>query len=272
MPHSAIGFIGLGDIGKPMAANLLNRGFKIFSSANRSRQAFEELIPQGLVEKASPREVAEASDILITMVVDEAQTETVLRGEAGALAGLKPGSTIIVMSTLKPGYCQDLANELAERDIAVIDCPVSGMAVRAADGTLTLMAGGRTEDIERCRQVLEAMGTIHYCGDVGMGMVAKLANNGLSMGTAGLLVEMRRMAKSYGMDIPTLMEILGSGTAASFVVQNFEMFRPNWRHFARIAGKDMRICQATGAANGGKTPMIDAWLSVAWAEMGPEDV
>jgi 2-hydroxy-3-oxopropionate reductase len=271
MTEMTIGFIGLGDIGKPMAANLLDKGFGVASSANRSRQAFEELIPKGLVEKENPRRVAETSEVLITMVMDEAQTETVLRGKDGAIGGLRPGTSVIVMSTLRPDYCKELAQELAGREITVLDCPVSGMAARAADGTLTLMAGGDIEAIENVSSVLDAMGTVTHCGEIGMGMVAKLANNGISMVAAGLLVEMRRMAAAYGMDLPTLMEILKTGTAASFVVDNFELLRPHWQQFAKVADKDMRICKDAGLAQGTPTPILDAWLTVDWRGFKPDE-
>ena len=201
MADQSIGFIGLGDMGFPMARRLLQHGYQVFSCANRSRDAIETLKTEGLIEKSAPREVAEQADILITLVIDDQQTDIVLRGVSGALAGMKPGSALVIMSTLAPTYCINIAKQAAERDVAVLDCPVSGGNIGAEKGTLALIIGGDIGVVERCRAALETMGTIYHCGDVGMGQVAKLANNAISMTTAAVVGEACAMARSYGMDI-----------------------------------------------------------------------
>ena len=165
-----IGFIGLGEMGEPMARHLLQHGFPVVSCANRRRKAIEALAKEGLVEAENPAGVGAKADIFMTIVVDQAQTEQVLRGPTGALSTLRPGSVIIIMSTIDPDYCKSLAQELAPRDIEVIDCPVSGGPHGAVAATLALMTGGAADVIERCRAPLEAMGTIFPCGEVGMGM------------------------------------------------------------------------------------------------------
>jgi 3-hydroxyisobutyrate dehydrogenase-like beta-hydroxyacid dehydrogenase len=137
-----VGFIGLGDIGTPMAGRILEGGYRVASCAHRRREAIEMLKASGLVEAPNPYEVARQSEILITMVVDEAQTDAVLKGKDGGLAGLVPGSTVVVMSTVSPDYCKALAVEAADAGIDVLDCPVSGGRPRAAEGSLALICGG----------------------------------------------------------------------------------------------------------------------------------
>jgi 3-hydroxyisobutyrate dehydrogenase-like beta-hydroxyacid dehydrogenase len=267
MTKPTIGFIGLGDIGEPMAGRLLSQDFTVVSSANRSREAIEKLASDGLIEVANPAEVGARADILMTMVMDQAQTDQVLRGSFGALATLKPGSVIIVMSTLSPDYCQALAVEAVGRGIDFLDCPVSGMRPRAFEGTLALMAGGDSAVLERCQEALEAMGSIYYCGNVGMGMVAKIANNGVSMGTAGLLIEARAMARAHGMDLNVLMEIMMQSTANSFVVQNWEALRPILPHVMGVGVKDVGLCADAAESKNTGSAMFRAWQSVDWASL-----
>ena len=121
-----IAFIGLGAMGEPMAQRLIDAGFTVTSCANRSREAIERLVAKGLIECESAAEAAKDADVFISIVFDEAQNDQVLRGESGALGVLNPGSTIVLMSTISPSYCQDVAKEAAERGINVLDCPVSG--------------------------------------------------------------------------------------------------------------------------------------------------
>ncbi|MEQ9639007.1 MAG: NAD(P)-dependent oxidoreductase [Alphaproteobacteria bacterium] len=271
MDKPTVGFIGLGEMGEPMARRLLQHGFPVVSCANRTRATIEALTKVGLVEVADPAEVGARADIVMTIVVDQAQTDTVLRGTKGALASLRPGSVIVVMSTLAPGYCQDLAREAATRDVAVLDCPVSGARMAAEQGTLALMVGGDAAALATCRAALEAMGTIFNCGDVGMGMVAKLANNAVSIGTGALLIEARKMARAYGMDLDVLLEIMCQGTANSFVVQNFEALRPLMAHMATLGGKDIGLAVAAAQAQGVAMPMLRAWQTIDWSTFKPDE-
>jgi len=269
---SRIGFIGLGEMGRPMAGNLLKNDFEVFSCANRSRDAIEALKSWGLKELESPRLVAEQVDILMTMVVDQAQTEQILRGGDGALAAMRPGSTIVVMSTLAPGYCQELAMAAGEQQVRVLDCPVSGGPMGAEAGKLAIIAGGDLQVLEQCRDSLEAMGTVYHCGDVGMGMVAKLANNGITIGVTALLVEMRRFARAYGMNVSTLMEIYKNGTADSFVVRNWDQLSPMWPHWVPQMIKDMDLCRSASQSKDIAMPMLEAWQGVDWTKIKQEEL
>jgi 2-hydroxy-3-oxopropionate reductase len=262
MTKQIIGFIGLGDMGEPMASQLLKHGYRVISSVHRKRDAIERLKPSGIVEKRNPREVAAECDIFISIVVDQAQTEQVLRGKDGALAALRPGSTIILMSTLAPDYCQAMAAELQERQIDLIDCPVSGGPMGAEKATLALIAGGDPAAIERCRPALETMGKVYACGPVGMGMVAKLANNAVSLLTVPLVREARAMAAAHGMDMDLLMTVMRAGTANSFIVQAWSWVEAYGEKGAPVAMKDLRLCKETASGLAVATPMLDLVLSL----------
>lgn len=215
-----IAFIGLGAMGEPMAQRLMDAGFKVTSCANRSREAIERLAAKGLVECASAGEAAKDADIFISIVFDEAQNDQVLRGDSGALSVLSPGSTIVLMSTISPSYCQEIANEAGEKGINVLDCPVSGRVEGAVAGTLTLMVGGNEDVIAQCDEVFSAMGNALRCGDVGAGQLTKVANNTLFISTFALLQELREVIESYGMDFKQFTEVLNQSTGRSWVSEN----------------------------------------------------
>jgi len=221
----------------------------------------ERLKQKGLIEKADPREVATESDILMSVVVDQTQTEEALRGAKGALATLRSGSVLILMSTLSPAYCQALAEELRPKGIEVLDCPISGGPMGAQKGTLALISGGADTVVERCRPALETMGTIYHCGAVGMGMVAKLANNAVGLLTIPLVREARGMAAAYGMNMDTLMEVMRAGTANSFIVQAWKWVEAYGEKGAPVALKDLRLFQEAAAAKGARTAMLDVQLA-----------
>ncbi len=255
MTEQSVGFIGLGDMGFPMAHRLLKHGFPVVSCAHRRREAIETLKTEGLIEKKTPREVAERADILFTIVVDDQQTDAVLRGDLGALTGMKPGAVLVIMSTLSPAYCIDVAKEAAKRGVAVLDCPVSGGNIGAEKGTLALIVGGEIEVVERCRKALEVLGAIYHCGDVGMGQVAKLANNAISMTTFAVIGEACAMARSYGMDIEKLMEILSKSTGQSFVTDNWGYIITQWPHLCDLGRKDVRLCVETAKDKNVELPL-----------------
>lgn len=254
-----VGFIGLGAMGEPMAANLLAAGIDVVSCANRSRDAIERLSARGLRELAGPAAVGATAEVLMTVVWDEEQNDRVLRGPDGALASMAEGSTVIIMSTVSPTYCKELAAEAAELGITVLDCPISGMTQGAIDGTLTLMIGGDADAIERCRDVLEPMGTVSHCGPVGTGQVMKLGNNAMAIGTFGLIMEVRDMVEAQGMELDTFMEFLNNSTGRSFVSQNFPM-PPKRIQLNGMPVKDLRRAVAAAGDVELTMPMVSRLL------------
>lgn len=264
-----VGFIGLGAMGEPMAANLLEAGIDVVSCANRSRDAIERLAASGLREVDDPAAVGAASDVVMTVVWDEQQNDRVLRGPGGALAAMTSGSTVIIMSTVSPTYCKELAAEAEASGITVLDCPISGMVQGAVDGTLTLMIGGEADAIERCRSVLEPMGTVSHCGPIGTGQVMKLGNNAMAIGTFALIMEVRDMVAAQGMDLETFMGFLNQSTGRSFVSENFPM-PPKRVLLNGMPVKDMRRCLGAAADAGLAMPMIERLLEAgATDDEGP---
>lgn len=270
MSKPRIGFIGLGDMGRPMARRLLEAGYTVASCANRRREAFEALKPKGLIEESSPRAVGARSDILLTLVVDDKQTDAVLLGPDGALAGLPRGAIVLIMSTLAPTYCRQMAERAAGLGITVLDCPISGGPPGAEQGTLALIAGGDAAALETARSALEVLGKPFLCGGVGAGQIAKLANNALAFVTAGALVEVRALARAYGMDIPQLMQIINCSTGRSFVSAGWESFLPSWDHLALLGQKDISLCLEVAKAAGVPLPLVALRAAQGWA-LPPEE-
>ena len=235
------------------------------SCANRNREPFERLAGAGLREVADPAAVGAESDVVMTVVWDEEQTDRVLRGEGGALASMRDGTVVIVMSTMSPEYCKALAAEAAESGIAVLDCPISGMVQGAVDGTLTLMIGGDAEVIERCRPVLEPMGRVSHCGPVGTGQVMKLGNNAMAIGTFGLLMEVREMVMRQGMDITTFNEFLNRSTGRSLVSETWPSL-PERIPLSAMPVKDLSRALEAASDAGAWMPMIERLLSVGTGE------
>ena len=269
MTSRTVGFIGLGAMGEPMAANLLKAGIDVVSCANRNRVPIERLAGIGLREVPTPAAVGAESDVVMTVVWDEAQNDRVLRGPDGAIAAMSPGGVVIIMSTVSPTYCKELAAETAEAGITVLDCPISGMVQGAVDGTLTLMIGGEADDIERARDVLEPMGTVSHCGPVGTGQVMKLGNNAMAIGTFALIMEVRDMVAAQGMSLDTFMQFLNDSTGRSFVSENFPM-PPKRIQLSGMPVKDMRRALAAAADVGTEMPLIDRFLEAgATDDEGP---
>ncbi len=259
MTATTVGFIGLGAMGEPMAANLLRAGIDVVSCANRNREPIERLIAEGLREVAGPAQVGAVADVVMTVVWDEEQNDRILRGADGAMAAMKPGGVVIVMSTVSPTYCKELAAEAIETGLTVLDCPISGMVQGAVDGTLTLMIGGESDDIERCRPVLEPMGNVAHCGPVGTGQVMKLGNNAMVIGTFGLIMEVREMVAAQGMDLDTFMTFLNQSTGRSLLSETWRL--PHERiTLTGMPVKDMRRALAAAEDVGVTMPMITELL------------
>lgn len=256
MDKPQIGFIGLGAMGAPMAKRLLEAGHSVTSSVNRNRAPLEALLPLGIKEASSPKEVGAVADILMLVVWDEAQIDTILKGENGALSTLKPGSKVLLMSTVAPNYCRCLAAEVAEQGITVLDCPLSGMPQGSAAGTLSLMIGGEAADIDACRPVLEHLGTVYHCGPVGAGQVVKLGNNAMTIGTVGLLLEVREAVQAQGVDFDAFLAVMNHSTGRSFVSENMPLPpTPTFPH--PMAQKDISLILALGRGAERTLPMLD---------------
>lgn len=182
---------------------------------HRNRAPMERLAANGVVERPDPAAVAAESDVVITIVPDAPQVEEALFGGRGAVAGAKPGTTFIEMSTISPVATRGFAERLQAAGHRFLDAPVSGGPPRAANGTLTIIVGAKPDDLERVRGVLEAMGTPKHVGDVGMGETVKLANQ-LLIGTIMLAnIEAFVFAVKAGADVDVVRDVILTSSGAN---------------------------------------------------------
>lgn len=254
-----VGFIGLGIMGKPMAKNLLEAGHELVVY-NRTTEKAEELAGDGATVAGSPKEVAEQSDVIITMLPDSPQVEEVLAGEGGILEGIREGSLIVDMSTISPVVTKELAAKAGEHGASMLDAPVSGGDVGAIDGTLSIMVGGSEADFERAGPLFEAMGkTITHVGEVGAGQVVKACNQIVVALTIEAVSEALVLGSKAGVDPAKILDVLGGGLAGNKVmeVKREKMlghsFDPGFK--IELHHKDLGIALATGREYGVSLPV-----------------
>jgi 3-hydroxyisobutyrate dehydrogenase len=211
---AGVGFIGLGIMGSRQAANLARAGYEL-TVFNRTRATADAWAAEhGGHVAATPREVR--GEIVITMVVDGAQVEEMLLGDDGAVHGAEPGTLFVDMSTIGPADARRIGGELIERGHRFVDAPVTGSAPKAEDGTLTIMAGGSDDDVERARPLFEAMGElIVHVGELGMGQQAKVISNAVAATNCATLAEGLVVGRRTGVDLEALVKVMGAGAAAS---------------------------------------------------------
>lgn len=253
-----IGFIGLGIMGRGMAANILRAGFPL-TVWNRTPGRADELVAAGAQLAASPAEVAARSDIVISCVSDTPDVEAVIFGPQGVIEGAQVGMLMIDMSTISPQGAQRFAARLGESGIGFLDAPVSGGSEGAARGTLSIMVGGPAELVERAMPVFQAMGkTITHVGGHGAGQTVKLVNQILVVGTMLAISEALVFAQASGVDLEKTLTAVSGGAAASWMLSNRgpQVIRRDWRPGFTIdlQQKDLRLVLAAADAVG--APML----------------
>lgn len=215
---ATVGLIGLGLMGLPMGQNVLRAGFSLVVW-NRTSAKAEPLVRAGAKLAANPRETAAQADVLITIVSDPAALESVLWGADGALAGLRPGSTLVDSSTVSPDLARRIASACAERGANFLDAPVTGGTWGAEKGELVFMVGGKAEVLERVKPVLEAMGKRFFLlGPNGAGQTIKLGMNLLLALEVDALVEALALVTAAGVPAERLIEVMQSSMARSGVL------------------------------------------------------
>ena len=254
-----VGFIGLGIMGKPMAGNLIEAGHDLVLY-NRTREKAEELAGDNTTVADTPREVAEQSDVIITMLPDSPQVEEVLTGPDGVLEGVKEGALIVDMSTISPVVTKELAAKAEEKGASMLDAPVSGGDVGAIDGTLSIMVGGSGEDFERARPLFETMGkTITHVGESGAGQVVKAANQIVVALTIEAVSEALVLGSKAGVEPGKILDVLGGGLAGNKVIEAKRekmlghSFDPGFR--IELHHKDLGIALAAGREYGVALPV-----------------
>ncbi|MEJ2109087.1 MAG: 2-hydroxy-3-oxopropionate reductase [Acidobacteriota bacterium] len=239
-----IGFIGLGIMGKPMARNLLRAGHNLIAY-NPSKPSVDEMVAEGAKAGASCKEVAEGSDVTITMVPDGPEVEDAILGPEGALSGAAAGSIIVDMSSISPLVAQKVGDACAQKGVEFMDAPVSGGEPKAVDGTLAIMAGGSRETFDKVLPLFQVMGaSAVLTGPVGAGNTTKLANQIIVAVNIAAMGEALVLATKAGLDPEIVFNAIKGGLAGSTVLnakapmliaRNFE---PGFR--IRLHQKDLR--------------------------------
>jgi 3-hydroxyisobutyrate dehydrogenase len=214
----AIGWIGLGNMGRPMVSNLLSAGYDV-TVYNRTREIAVPFSEKGAKLANSPRELAEQVDVVITMVSDSAALQAVFEGEEGLLAGVRAGQTVIDMSTVAPETSRQAAARLQEKGVSFLDAPVSGSVKPAAEGTLVILVGGDRSVFEKHLPIFDVLGKkAFYFGENGQGANAKLVINMLLGITMQGLSEALVLGAKTGLDRATLLEMIGVTACASPII------------------------------------------------------
>ena len=217
--EKAVGFVGLGIMGACMAGNLLEAGHELVVH-NRTRTKAERLAQRGARVADSPREVAEGSNVIITMLPGPPQVEEVVAGQGGLLEGAREGSLIIDMSTSSPILARELARTARNKAVGMLDAPVSGGDVGARDGALSIMVGGEEDDFERARPLFGVMGeTVVHVGGTGAGQVVKACNQIVVALVIEAVAEALILGAKAGVAPGRVLEVLSGGLASSKVLE-----------------------------------------------------
>jgi 3-hydroxyisobutyrate dehydrogenase len=255
----SVGFVGLGIMGARMAANLARAGHDV-AVYNRTASKAEAWVEEhGGRVAASPRDAADGAAAVITMVVDGPQVEQVLLGDDGAAHGAAPGTLFVDMSTIAPADARRIGAALDERRLAFVDAPVSGSAPKAEDGTLTIMAGGSDDDVARARPFFDAMGEkILHVGELGQGQTVKVISNTVGATNCATLAQALVVGKAAGVDLPSLVDVLGASSGASYMVtlKAKPMLEHDYSPLFRLEHmlKDVGICLSESEAAGAPFP------------------
>jgi 4-hydroxybutyrate dehydrogenase/sulfolactaldehyde 3-reductase len=258
MMSERIGFIGLGRMGRPMAANLQRKGFQL-TVFDLNETPMDILAQLGAAKAASVAEVVENADIVITMLPGSPEVEAVALGPGGILAHGQAGMLIMDMSTGDPASTDKLAAAAGEAGLSLVDAPVGRLASHADDGESLFMVGAADADYARVRPLLEAMGTtIHHCGATGTGIRTKLINNFLAIASCQMNAEALALASRFGLDLATTLKVIHGTTATNGQLKiNYATkvlsgdIEPGFT--IDLAHKDLSL--VLGAANAAKVPL-----------------
>jgi 3-hydroxyisobutyrate dehydrogenase len=255
-----LGFIGIGLMGRPMTLRLLAAGHEV-TVWNRSREKLKEVVEKGARPAESPAAVARAADIVMMCVTDQHAAQEVLFAREGVAEGAKNGALVVDFSSIAPASAREFAARLAERDIGLVDAPVSGGVAGAEQGTLAIMAGGKAEHIERARPVVMQLAQrFTRMGEPGAGQATKLCNQVIVGSLVAVIAEAVRLAEACGVDAKKLPEALKGGFADSLPLQIFgarmaaRSFEPSLGSSA-IMLKDLENAAAVAKENTVPLPM-----------------
>jgi len=213
-----IGFIGIGIMGKPMVRNLMKKGHEV-TVYDLNEEAVQQLVQEGAISSASPKEVAQKSNIIFTMLPNSEHVKSVILGENGIVEGASKGTIVVDMSSISPVVSKELAQILKEKEIDMLDAPVSGGEPKAIDGTLAIMVGGKEEVFKKVLDLFKCMGQyITLVGENGAGTTAKLANQIIVNVNIAAMSEALILAAKAGIDIEKMYRAIRGGLAGSAVL------------------------------------------------------
>jgi 3-hydroxyisobutyrate dehydrogenase-like beta-hydroxyacid dehydrogenase len=268
-----IGFLGLGIMGSRMAANLARAGFPLTVWTHTPGKAERWASEHHAEVCHTPAEVASASDIVVSMVVDGEQVSEILLGEGGAIEGAHAGLLCVDCSTISPADTRRIGKALADAGVEMLDAPVTGSSARAEDGSLTIMAGGEADQFARARPILEAMGSlIVHVGELGQGEMLKLINNALGAANAAALAEALLVASATGVDLDAFVQVTtaGSGGSAQMTNKSTPMREHDYTTLFKTAHllKDVRLCLEEAQKAGVPFPSAGHARGLLTATMG----
>ena len=263
-----VGFIGLGDIGMPMAKTLLAAGFDL-TVHNRSRGKVEEMEALGAKGASSVDEITSATDILLACLPDVPTVEHVFLGDDGIVANARSGQILVDHSTVGPATSQKIAEAAGLKGAKFLDAPVSGMAERAAQGKLSIMVGGDQPAYEESLPIFQAMGSsVVHAGASGMGSVFKLVNNAVGLTNVAVAAEGFNLGVQLGADPKALLNVISKGLGQSFVLEAMTPFLLS-REFVvdgsplmGIALKDLGLARQMASEVGVTLPTTDVALNL----------
>ena len=241
-----LGFVGAGNMGNPMALNLIKAGHQL-NIHDLRKEAATNLLEAGATWANSPKEASEGAEVVFTSLPGPKEVEAVALGEQGILEGASAGSIYVDLSTNSPTVIRRIHDSFQAQGITVLDAPVSGGVYGAAAATLSVMVGGDEEAYRRVKPVLDAIGSnVFYCGPIGNGMVCKICNNLLSAGTATLLAESLTMGVKAGVDLKVMVDVITKSSGNSRRLEERMpryLFNGNFEpgFAAALAAKDVRL-------------------------------
>lgn len=213
-----IGFIGLGIMGRPMSKNLIKAGYKLVV-LDRNQEAVADVVACGAEVASSPKEIAEMTDVIITMLPNSPQVKEVVLGENGIIDGAAAGKIVIDMSSIAPLVSREVEAKLMEKGVYMLDAPVSGGEPKAIDGTLSVMVGGDKALFDKYYDIMKAMaGSVVYTGSIGAGNITKLANQVIVALNIAAMSEAMVLATKAGVEPDLVYQAIRGGLAGSTVL------------------------------------------------------
>ncbi len=256
-----VGFIGVGNIGNPMCANVIKGGHRVVVHDLVEARA-ENLIELGAIWAESPAAVAAQSEVVLTSLPGPPEVSAVLRGADGVLDGAEPGLVCFDLSTNLPSTVKLLAERAAERGVLFLDAPVSNGVQGAIDATLAVMVGGDRAAFDAYRHVLECIGSnVFHMGELGMGALTKITNNMVSIGSGQLLIEALVIAEAAGLDPQRAYEVMRVASAQHYVRSGPALLERDFDHapfYLQWAAKDVSLAVQVAREQGVPSPIASA--------------